>query len=173
MIINFEIIQHNNSVLIPLFLFWTRNCLPSWYLLFQSKQWKQQNNAWNLFRFNNKDTRRTSGVVLMLTDCTHCLGVLITDFEQVNAGWVSGTAGTCKFNVIINAIYINVLNINLNSLKLTINNAQKMKFYIVDFLSKCDQIHRKLRIWSHLMTKYLMENFIFVQSNMFEQPVII
>ena len=39
--------------------------------------------------------------------------------------------------------------------------AQKMKFSIKDFFSKCDQIHRRLRIWSHLLKKSLMENFIF------------
>ena len=38
--------------------------------------------------------------------------------------------------------------------------AQKIKFSIRDFFSKCDQICRKLRIWSHLLKKYLMENFI-------------
>ena len=37
----------------------------------------------------------------------------------------------------------------------------KMKFSIKDFSSKCDQISRKLRIWSHLLKKSLMENFIF------------
>ena len=36
-----------------------------------------------------------------------------------------------------------------------------MKFSIKVFPSKCDQIRRKLRIWSHLMEKALMENFIF------------
>ena len=36
-----------------------------------------------------------------------------------------------------------------------------MKFSIKDFLSKCDQICRKLRIWSHLLKISLMENFIF------------
>ena len=119
-----------------------------------------------LVQFNNLTIKTPEGrlvFVLMLTDCTYCLGVLITDFEQVNAGWVSETAGTCKFNVIINAIYINVLNINLNSFKLTINNVQKMKFYIEDFLSKCDQIRRKLRIWSHLLKKSLMETSFFVK----------
>ena len=30
-----------------------------------------------------------------------------------------------------------------------------------NFFSKCDQIHRKLKIWSHLLKKFLMENFIF------------
>ena len=38
---------------------------------------------------------------------------------------------------------------------------KKMKFYVEDFLTKCDQIRRKLGIWSHLPKKYLMENFIF------------
>ena len=39
--------------------------------------------------------------------------------------------------------------------------AQKMKFSIKDFFSKCDQIRSKLRIWSHLLKISLMENFIF------------
>ena len=38
---------------------------------------------------------------------------------------------------------------------------QKIKFSIKDFFSKGDQILRKLRIWSHLLKKSLMENFIF------------
>ena len=40
------------------------------------------------------------------------------------------------------------------------NTAQKMKFSIKGFFSKCDQIRWKLRIWSHLLKKSLMENFI-------------
>ena len=36
-----------------------------------------------------------------------------------------------------------------------------MEFSIKDFFSKCDQIRRKLRIWSNLLKKSLMENFIF------------
>ena len=35
-----------------------------------------------------------------------------------------------------------------------------MKFSIKNFVSKCDQIHRKLWIRSHLLKKSLMENFI-------------
>ena len=31
------------------------------------------------------------------------------------------------------------------------------------FFSKCDEIRRKLHIWSHLLKKSLMENFIFLQ----------
>ena len=36
-----------------------------------------------------------------------------------------------------------------------------MKFSIKDFFSKCDQTRCFLQIWSHLLKKYLMENFIF------------
>ena len=54
-------------------------------------------------------------------------------------------------------------------LAIRINTAQKMKFSIKDFFSKCDQIRRKLRIWSHLLKKSLMQNFIFcavkIESN--------
>ena len=37
---------------------------------------------------------------------------------------------------------------------------QKMKFFIKDFFSKCDQIHCVLWIWSYLLKKFLMEIFI-------------
>ena len=46
--------------------------------------------------------------------------------------------------------------------------AQKMKFSIKDLFSKCDQIHRKLRIWSQLLKKSLMENFILMSSDYME-----
>ena len=39
--------------------------------------------------------------------------------------------------------------------------AQKIKFSIKNFFSQCDQIYWKLRIWSHLLKKRLVENFIF------------
>ena len=41
------------------------------------------------------------------------------------------------------------------------HTAEKMKFSIKDFCNKCDKIRRKLWIWSHLLKKSLMENFIF------------
>ena len=40
-------------------------------------------------------------------------------------------------------------------------NSWRMKFSIKDFFSKYDQIHNFMRIWSHLLKKSLMENFIF------------
>ena len=46
-------------------------------------------------------------------------------------------------------------------LSITLITAQKMKFSIKDLFSKCDQIRRKLRVWSHLLKKSLIENFIF------------
>ena len=43
--------------------------------------------------------------------------------------------------------------------KLTLH--KKTKFSIKDFYNKCDQICSFLRIWSHLLKKSLMENFLF------------
>ena len=41
-----------------------------------------------------------------------------------------------------------------------------MKFSINDSFSKCDQILSFLRIWSHLLKKSLIENFIFYEVRM-------
>ena len=38
---------------------------------------------------------------------------------------------------------------------------QKVKLSIKHFFGKCDQMRSLLRIWSHLLKKSLMENFIF------------
>ena len=37
--------------------------------------------------------------------------------------------------------------------------------FIKDFFSKCNQIRNFLRIWSHLLNKSFMENFIFCEVN--------
>ena len=42
-----------------------------------------------------------------------------------------------------------------------IAQGRKMKFSIKDFFGKCYQIRSILRIWSYLLKKSLMENFIF------------
>ena len=44
--------------------------------------------------------------------------------------------------------------------KIRTNTVQKLKFSIEDFFSKYDQIRSFLRIWSHLLKKSLMENFL-------------
>ena len=47
--------------------------------------------------------------------------------------------------------------------KSDICTAQKMKFFVKDFFGKCNQIRRKLQVWSYLLKKSLIENFIFMQ----------
>ena len=39
--------------------------------------------------------------------------------------------------------------------------AQKIRFPIKDFFSKCKYIRSFLRIWSNILKKFLVENFIF------------
>ena len=48
--------------------------------------------------------------------------------------------------------------------------AQKMMFSIKDFFSKYEEIYRKLRIWSHLLKKSLMEKFIFCEVMVCDLP---
>ena len=44
---------------------------------------------------------------------------------------------------------------------MTVITAQKVKFFIKDFFSKCYEIRSFLRIWSNLVKKCFKENFIF------------
>ena len=52
-------------------------------------------------------------------------------------------------------------SLNLVIVHLKEYTAQKMKFSIKNFFSKYEQIRSFLQIWSHLLKKSLMENFIF------------
>ena len=45
-------------------------------------------------------------------------------------------------------------------------SAQKMKLSVKDVFSECNQICSFLRIWLHLLKKFLMENFIFCAVKM-------
>ena len=49
------------------------------------------------------------------------------------------------------------------------NTAQKMKFSIKDFFSKCDRIPSFLQIWSRLLKKFLMKTSFFVQCKWYEK----
>ena len=51
--------------------------------------------------------------------------------------------------------------VNLPAMLKPADTTQKMTFSIKDLFSKYDQIRRKPRVWSHLLKKSLMENFIF------------
>ena len=42
------------------------------------------------------------------------------------------------------------------------DTVQKVKFSFMNLFSKCDQIRRFLLFWSHLLKKYLTENFSFL-----------
>ena len=57
--------------------------------------------------------------------------------------------------------WLRVKSVNLLVLAFSMITARKVKFSIKDLFSKCDQIRWKLRIWSHLLKKPFMENFIF------------
>ena len=57
-------------------------------------------------------------------------------------------------------------------LRLDPNTTQKRKFSIKDFFSKCDRIRSFLRIWSHLLKKFLMESFIFCAVKYWRSAVI-
>ena len=60
------------------------------------------------------------------------------------------------------SLLIIFLNLHVFQLSITV---LKMKFSIKNFFSKCDQIRRKLRIWSYLLKKSLMGNFVFCAVN--------
>ena len=64
------------------------------------------------------------------------------------------------------AVFLIVKIINESNFfpNLRVGTAQKIKFSIKDFFSKCDQIRSFLRIWSHLLKKSLMKSFIFLYS---------
>ena len=68
------------------------------------------------------------------------------------------------FSSISHFLFVNVQKFTYFPLTATRSyTAQKMKFSINGFFSKCDQIRRKLRIWSHSLKKSLMENLIFCE----------
>ena len=65
------------------------------------------------------------------------------------------------FSLTVVAMQVNVSKIKQFWLELQQYTAQKMKFSIKDFLSKYEQIRIFLQIWSHLLERSFMENFIF------------
>ena len=80
-----------------------------------------------------------------------------SQFRKVNGTWWINI-----FKDLINSnMHDNGITIMLKLCDSVSCTALKIKFFIKDFFSKCDQIWRKLRIWSHLLKKSLMENFIF------------
>ena len=64
-------------------------------------------------------------------------------------------------NVFIQATELRKIECKTHIKSLVDFTSQKMKFSIKGFFGKCDQIRRKLQIWSHSPKKSIMENFIF------------
>ena len=65
----------------------------------------------------------------------------------------------------LNVVETGKKTLNLIKTRTRVRTAQKMKFSIINFFSKCDQILRKMRIWPYLLKKSLTENFIFLCSD--------
>ena len=59
-----------------------------------------------------------------------------------------------------------------NGQKCTTITVPKMKCFIKDFFSKCDQIGSFLRIWSHVLKKSLMENSFYAVYNTHERSIV-
>ena len=58
-------------------------------------------------------------------------------------------------------VWQNILQYAIQEWNLRVLSAQKMTLSIKEYFSKFDQNRRKLRIWSHVLKKSLMKNFIF------------
>ena len=71
--------------------------------------------------------------------------------------------GTSVMKELMNIEWIFVFEENCSVLEIfrLSYTPQKIKFFIKEFFSKCDQIRRKMQIWSHFLKKSLTENFIF------------
>ena len=72
----------------------------------------------------------------------------------------------------VNESYSTEMNEVLEVYRIFTHTSQKMKFSIKDFFSKCDQIRSFLRIWSDLLNKSLVENFISCAASWYEIGVI-
>ena len=89
-------------------------------------------------------------------------------WDEGQLGVVEGVLGTVDQLIIDRCImeevkqYHRNLAIAFYDYKKTYDKVTAQKiFSIKDFFSKCYQIPRKLRVWSHLLKKSLMENIIF------------
>ena len=84
--------------------------------------------------------------------------------ENRSNSWPKGIPGTAQQNSQVSKLGLDVTSkLSTNYLLLLYALQKKMKFSSKNFFSKCDQFHRFLCIWSNLLKKSLMENFIFVQ----------
>ena len=112
----------------------------------------------------------------ILENSRSCIDLIFT--SQLNSGVYGSLHPNCYHQLIFCLFILNVfiyllmkglskitykrtLMISKEQLIDLTGTVQKMKFFIMDFFSKCDQICLFLWIWSHLLKKSLMEHFIF------------
>ena len=72
------------------------------------------------------------------------------------------------FFIDMETVFLHISELNTLTNNETGVIAQKMRFFIQNFFSKCDQPSSFLWILSHLLKKSLMENFIFCAVNAFK-----
>ena len=68
-------------------------------------------------------------------------------------------SASCQLNALFRLK--NFLGFNERKISNRNYTAQKMKVFMKDFFSKCDQICNLLQIWSHLLKKSSIKNFFF------------
>ena len=126
---------------------------------------------WNIYYYKSKNKKVYSLVFLTsLPKSIKTISFLMlnrfkikytSNFTSVKTGMLSGLNEISKLAINLGNLKILIWRIQKAFIRLLIGAAQKMKFSINNFFSKCEQIHRKLRILPHLPKKFLMENFIF------------
>ena len=106
---------------------------------------------------------------LALHKCLYCILLIsivsffvwkkISPCLMIFRGWSSWFYnGLFHFIIAVSVVYSSALWSPSDFRPIT---AQKTKFSIEDFFSKCGQIWRKLQIWSHLLKKFIFEKFVF------------
>ena len=84
------------------------------------------------------------------------------DYKTKLIGSTPNNNSRLNAEVVVLLIYFSNFWRSLDLLLTTVTaKKKKKKFSLKDFSSKYDRIHRKQRILSHLLKKYLMKNFIF------------
>ena len=116
---------------------------------FQTFCWPKNSRNFNFFAVVSKETYFLN------------LVLRIDGFPCSLKFWLSVLNKCCFFRQLENSVGFNLSG----ETNIIIITAQKMKFSNKDFFSKCDHIRSFLRMWSHLLQKSLMWNFIFCAVN--------
>ena len=98
---------------------------------------------------------------------------LLTNFHTNRANF-TGFKNVGEERKVLTQLHLKLLRAQESPPLLNFNSdCTKIKFSIKDVFSKCDQIRIFLRIWSHLLKKSVMENFIFVQCGLLKSVILL